>query len=433
MSLVYGLAAFAAAIFLIVLVHELGHLLAAKWARMPASVFSVGFGPRLWSFQWGETEYRLSAIPLGGYVRIDPMEQTVQGPHGPISLFDTYPLYQRAIVISAGVVMNLALALGLYLAMPLIWGAQAQEPLRLASVAADLLPAGAEGWMALPTDALVASVNGESVTTVQDLYLALAGSRPGTARLGLTDGRSFDLPIPAGDEAKLAMVKALVPATAPVVGTVVEGTPADRAGFAAWDRIVSADGRPIHSWESWRTLVRASPERALEVVVLRAGEEHRLSLTPVRLPDGFGAAGLGAGVARTSVDLAGASRVAGRRFAGTLDLIGDSWRILVTGRLSPRQVSGPVTVVETTVRVFRTGWEPFLAFVAFLSINIAVVNFLPIPALDGGYFAFLGLEAVRRRPLPHRVQAYLGRVGMIWLCLIMAGTLVNDLLRLSGR
>src|SRR5688572_2319234 len=104
MSFVYGLAAFAAAILLIVLVHELGHLVAAKWARMPASVFSIGFGPRICGFKWGETEYRLSAIPLGGYVRIDPMEQTVTGPHGPMSRFDTYPLHQRALVISAGVI-----------------------------------------------------------------------------------------------------------------------------------------------------------------------------------------------------------------------------------------------------------------------------------------------------------------------------------------
>ncbi len=88
-----------------------------------------------------------------------------------------------------------------------------------------------------------------------------------------------------------------------------------------------------------------------------------------------------------------------------------------------------MTVVETTVKVFRSGWEPFLAF---LSMNIAIVNFLPIPALDGGYFALLGLEAIRRRPLSHRVQSYLGRVGMIWLCLVMAGALMNDLLRLAG-
>jgi regulator of sigma E protease len=193
------------------------------------------------------------------------------------------------------------------------------------------------------------------------------------------------------------------------------------------------DGRPVHSWETWRTIVRAHPGDPLAVTVLRAGAPQRLDLVPARMPDGSGAAGLGAGVERTPVALAQAGRSAGKSFAGTLDLIRDSWRILLTGRLSARQVSGPVTVVETTVRVFRSGWEPFLAFVAFLSMNIAIVNFLPIPALDGGYFAFLGLEAVRRRPVPHRVQAYLGRVGMIWLCLVMAGTLVNDVLRLTGR
>src|SRR4029079_13317326 len=104
-----------------------------------------------------------------------------------------------------------------------------------------------------------------------------------------------------------------------------------------------------------------------------------------------GAVGLGRGIERTQVGLAGAGAAAGRHFAGTVDLVKESWRILFTGRLSARQVSGPVTVVETTVRDFRTGWEPFLAFVAFLSINIATVNFLPIPALDGGYFALLGI------------------------------------------
>lgn len=433
MALVSGLAAFAAAIFLIVLVHELGHLLAAKWAGMPASVFSIGFGRRIWGFRWGETEYRVSAVPLGGYVRIDPMEETVAGPHGPMSRFDTYPLHQRAVVIGAGVFMNLMLALGLYVAIPLLWGAEKEEPLRVASVDARSLPTGTESWTQLPADAAVSRVNGTAVHTMQDLYLAVAGSRPGTARIALADGRAFALPIPEGDDAKLALAKSLVPAYAPVVGTVVPGTPADRAGFQPWDRIVTVDGAEVASWQSWRAIVQDHPERLLRVVVRRAEGLDTLVLSPVRTPAGEGAAGLGRGVERTSVGLAGAGAFAGRRFAGTADLIQESWRILLTGRLSARQISGPVTVVETTVRVFRTGWEPFLAFVAFLSINIAAVNFLPIPALDGGYFALLGLEAVRRRPLPHRVQAYLGRVGMLWLCMIMAGTLINDLLRLAGR
>jgi regulator of sigma E protease len=295
------------------------------------------------------------------------------------------------------------------------------------------LPTGAEAWASLPPDAPVVSVNGAEVQTVQDLFLAVAGSRPGVARVQLADGRELALPVPEGDQAKLAVVQSLVPAQPPVVGTVVGGTPADRAGFLPWDRIVAVDRRPVHSWQSWRAVVEASPGRSLEVRVLRGGAERTLTLVPIRARNGAGAVGLGRGIERTPVGLAGAGDAAARRFTGTLDLIRESWAILVTGRLSARQVSGPVTVVETSVRVFRNGWEPFLAFVAFLSVNVAVVNFLPIPALDGGYFAFLALEALRRRPLPHRTQAYLGRVGMIWLCLIVAGTLVNDLLRLSGH
>src|SRR5690606_23194067 len=145
-----------------------------------------------------------------------------------------------------------------------------------------------------------------------------------------------------------------------------------------------------------------------------------------------GAAGLGRGVLRERVG-AGASMLhAAGSFGRTVEIVQESWAILFRGRISVRQVSGPITVVETTVRVFRSGWEPFLGFVAFLSVNIAIVNLLPIPALDGGYLGMLGLEAVRRRPLTAPVQAYLARVGLIWLCLVMAGSVVNDMLRLSG-
>src|SRR5688500_2401762 len=189
-----GLAAFFAAIFVIILVHELGHLLAAKWTRMPASVFSVGFGPRLWGFQWGETEYRLSAVPLGGYVRIDPIEETVDGPHGPTSRIHTYPLRHRALVISAGVLMSLLLALVIYLGMALAWGAETQEPLRVASVDAARLPIGAEPWSGLPADAPVVGVDGARVESIQDLFLAVAGSRPPVTEVLLADGTALELP-----------------------------------------------------------------------------------------------------------------------------------------------------------------------------------------------------------------------------------------------
>jgi len=433
-----GILAFLAALFVIVLVHEAGHLLAAKWARMSVSVFSVGFGRRLWGFDWRGTEYRLSMIPLGGYVRIDAMEETIEGRHGVTTRFETYPWGHRVLVISAGVVMNLLLALGIYLVMPMLFGTTPRPQARVAEVVEDRSTAAIAGWGdALPRDVRVVSFGGRPVRDMQDLLLVVVGAAPGAHTALLEDGRRIDLPVPGDDKGKMALLAALRPSHDPIVGTVVPGTPAEAAGFQPRDRIVAAAGEPVPSWESWQRLVSASPEATLPVTVLRGGRSLDLTLVPLTqwndagLP--FGAAGLGRGVIREPLGARDAFHHAFGSFGRTVEIVQESWAILLRGRISVRQISGPITIVETTVRVFRSGWEPFLGFVAFLSVNIAIVNLLPIPALDGGYLALLGIEAVRRRPLTARVQGYLGRVGIIWLCLVMAGSVVNDLLRFSGQ
>jgi regulator of sigma E protease len=431
-----GVFAFFAALFVIVLVHELGHLLAAKWAGMPASVFSVGFGRRLWGFTWRGTEYRLSMIPLGGYVRIDSMEQTVDGVHGPTTRFDTYPWHKRAVVICAGVTMNLLLALVIYLALPSVWGVAPLAEARVAEVRPDRPSEVVDAWRELPNDVRVVSFAGRPVRDMQDLLLGVVGAAPGMQAAVLENGSTVTLPVPAEENAKMALVAALRPSHDAVVGTVVPGTPADAAGFRPLDHIVAAGGKPIQSWEAWQRLVAASPDAPIQVTVLRGGQPVGMTLVPRAQtgPDGVevGAAGLGRGVLRERVGARDSFEHAVGSFGRTVEIVKESWMILLRGRISVRQVSGPITVVETTVRVFRNGMEPFLAFVAFLSVNIAFVNLLPIPALDGGYLTLLGLEVVRRRPLTAPVQAYLGRVGLIWLCLVMVGTVVNDLLRLAA-
>jgi regulator of sigma E protease len=432
-----GVFAFFAALFVIVLVHELGHLLAAKWAGMPASVFSVGFGRRLWGFTWRGTEYRLSMIPLGGYVRIDAMEQTVDGAHGPTTRFDTYPWHKRAVVISAGVAMNFLLALAIYLAMPSVWGVAPRAEARVSEVRSERPSEVIDAWGRLPKDARVVSFAGRPVRDMQDLLLGVVGAPAGVHAAVLEDGSRMHLPVPADEDTKMALIAALRPSHDAVVGTVVPGTPADAAGFRPLDRIVSAAGAPIASWEAWQRLVVSSPATPFHVTVVRGGETVDLKLVPVAQmgPDGrrVGAAGLGRGVVRERVGARESFQHAVGSFGRTVEIVKESWMILLRGRISVRQVSGPITVVETTVRVFKNGFEPFLAFVAFLSVNIAVVNLLPIPALDGGYLTLLGIEIVRRRPLTAPVQAYLGRVGLIWLCLVMAGTVVNDLMRLAAH
>lgn len=430
-----GALALAAALFVIVLLHELGHFVAARWSGMSASVFSVGFGKRLWGFRWRGTDFRISAIPLGGYVRVDSMEETVRGPRGPLTRFDTYPWGRRAGVIVAGVLMNLVLALGIYLAIPLIWGAPEAEEARIAYVDAERLPEGAGGWDALPRDARVNRLGGREIESVRELSLAVAGSRPGPVVAELEGGRTLTLTIPEGDEAKLGLIGALVPGSEPLVGDVLAGSPGERAGLRPGDRIVAVDGVPIRSWQSWIGVVRERPGRPVPTTLLRDGVRIETEVVPAAVErDGVtvGAAGLGRGASRSRVGLVEAGAQAVSTFGRTLATVEESWAILLKGRLSARQVAGPVTIVSESVRIYRSGWETFLGFVAFLSINLALVNFLPIPGLDGGYFAMLGMEAVRREPVPAPVQGYLARAGMIWLVLLMGASVVNDLLRLVG-
>jgi regulator of sigma E protease len=320
--------------------------------------------------------------------------------------------------------------------MPSLWGVTPRLEARVSEVRSEKPSDFIEAWTNLPADARVVSFAGRPVRDMQDLLLGVVGAAPGLQDAVLEDGSTFELPIPPDEETKMALVAALRPSHAAVVGTVVPGTPAEAAGFRPRDVIVTAAGVPVLSWESWQRRVAASPGESIPVTVLRGGETVEMTLVPrvQRGPDGeqVGAAGLGRGVLREHVGAGRSFQHAVGSFGRTVEIVKESWMILLRGRISVRQVSGPITVVETTVRVFRNGWEPFLAFVAFLSVNIAVVNLLPIPALDGGYLTLLGIEVLRRRPLTAPVQAYLGRVGLIWLCLVMAGTVVNDLLRLAA-
>ena len=387
---------------LVIFVHELGHFLAAKWAGVYAPRFSLGWGKPLWSFRRGETEYAISMLPIGGYVRMaskeDETASALEGggelksvsvkegasdgtpdgeaavavperskhwdehsmiPHGPLPIpsdrwFESKPLYARLVILLAGVTMNVVLAL--------------------------VVSTGIFAWY----------------------------------------GRGY---LPA------------------VVDSVVAERPAALAGMQSGDSIVAIDGAPIARWDEVLEKVSDAPGRAIDVSVVRGGATVVLRMTPepTVVPSGttgepqtVGRIGVGpaGNVQREDVGL-GASVVAGWNATWTmggsvLSVLGGLFR----GSVSVSQLGGPVEIVRASVIAAQSGLENMWALVAFLSINLAILNLLPIALLDGGQIVLQLVEGVIRRQLPMMVREWYARIGLAAILALFVTVTFNDLKRL---
>jgi regulator of sigma E protease len=433
----------------LVFVHELGHFITAKLADIRVPRFSIGLGPRAWGFHVGETEYVLSWVPLGGYVRMAGMEEleSVEGGADPEARppgsepdprdFDAKPVGTRAIVISAGVIMNMLFAFLLYSAIAAIWGVGLEPEARLGRVAADALPRGAVAIAEVPLGSRILTVGDRDVSTWTDVQNALALSPAGPVTLRFAGGEAVALELSADDEERSDLIRVLNPAIDPVVGLVVEGGPADRAGIAAGDRVVEVDGEPTLLWQDMVDAVSSRPGQRIPIVVDRGGERRELRLTPeptIRVVEGdsttVGMIGIGLPQPRPGplAALAHGARETRRWTAFTLDVL----RGLATGRVSARSVGGPILIGQLSGQVARLGVQQMLAFMALLSINLAIFNLLPIPILDGGQLVFLAVEGIRGRALSIEQRIRFSQVGMVVLMALIALVMANDILRLLG-
>jgi regulator of sigma E protease len=441
------LVAFLVVIGVLIFVHELGHLLAAKAVDIEVPRFSIGFGPRVAGFRRGETEYVISALPLGGYVRMAGMEDTsaleggAEAEHTPSPRdFDAKPLWARAVVISAGVIMNFLFAVVVLAGVAFFYG----EPLNPTTqvVVAGELEEQAVQLEAIPFGAEVIAVGGEPVETWNDIVDALRSAPAGPTTLSFREAPDITLTLPADDLARLSLLQPLQPLTEPIIGEVNPGSPAARAGLMPGDRIVAADGAPILTWNEFVEVVRARPGQSLEMVVQRDGRE--LTLTAVAATERE----LNVDMERVEIGRLGVApehRITYRKMslgpamayggvttwetsAMIVGLVGD----LLTGRASPRNLGGPLAIGQLSGQAARYGIETFFQWMALLSINLAVLNLLPIPILDGGQLLFIGVEAVRGRPLSIEQRLRLSHVGLIIVVGIMVWAITNDFLRFFG-
>ncbi|MGB8434583.1 MAG: RIP metalloprotease RseP [Burkholderiales bacterium] len=451
MSILYTLAAFIVALGLLIVVHEFGHYLVARLCGVKVTRFSVGFGRPIWVRRLGrdQTEWVVAAVPLGGYVK---MVDEREGPVAPSDLpraFNRQGVWRRIAIVCAGPVANFLLAIALYWVLFLA-GIQEAKPLLGAPDPGT--PAAAAG---VKRGDLVRSVNGQSTTSWGDVrwrLLDLALERRDARLEVLEDGRTLrlrtlDLASPEGPDLEsdflvklgLRLDRPLVP---PVIDTLTAGGPAEKAGLHPGDRILSIDGEPIDSWSALVRKVRANPGQTLNVRIERDAGERQVTLVPESVTRGDSAYGrIGAG-SRIDPDLMRDYLVEvryppvealGRATAKTWEMSVFSLRMLwrmVTGSVSWRNLSGPVTIADYAGQSAQLGLAPYLAFLALISISLGVLNLLPIPMLDGGHLMYYSVEILKGSPVSDRVMELGQRIGLTLLLCLMAFAFYNDINRL---
>jgi len=449
-----SLLAFVVAIGLLVAIHEYGHYIVARVLGVKVLRYSIGFGRVLWSRRSGpdQTEYCLSAIPLGGYVKLlDERDCAVTfAERG--RAFNRQPAPARIAILVAGPAFNLLFAILAY-AIMFVSGVPGMKPV-VGTVDAGSLAASA----GLREGDTIVAVGDRRVFTWEGATIAMLDGMlaDGAIRLSVDDGTGRERPVAlrtAGRESELTEPGQLFarlglepwsPQPEPVLGELTPGGAAEAAGFEPGDRILLADGKPIETWAEWVGIVRGRPGERLDVTVRRGEGEVKLVVAVAAEKTAEGTIGrIGAAVSLPE-DLLAAMRAEERYGPGealvrataktwemsalTLRMI---WRMVV-GDVSPKNISGPINIAQYAGVSATIGASAFLSFLAIVSISLGVLNLLPVPMLDGGQIVYTVAESLKGGPLSERAQLIGQQIGIGFLLVLMSFAFYNDLSRLLG-
>jgi len=418
--------AFAFALGIIIIVHEAGHLLVAKAFGVRVLTFSIGFGKRLLGFERGGTDYRVSAIPLGGYVRLsgeNPEESS-----GDPGEFLGKPRWQRVLVYVAGPAMNVVLSIALFAGLFMVGIEQPNLPAMPPEIGA--VEQGSSAAQAgLAKGDLIVRANSERIANWHDLDMALVTSPAKPVVLQVRrDGRTFVATVTpkrvphydVGDRAGLE------PVLRPQISHVEPGKPAALAGLRPGDEIRAVDGRPITDPRDFVSEIEKRPGIAMAVAIVRDGRPMLVRVVPARA----GKVGrIGAYIGIYQRYPPGQALIESLRY--NVSIVSDTF--LGLGKIFRREMSakaalsGPIEIAAASGAAVRAGFKNLLVLMGFVSVSIAILNLMPIPILDGGQIFILLIEEVIRRDLPLRVKEVISQVGLVLILMLMVMVVYFDL------
>jgi regulator of sigma E protease len=418
---------------IMVLVHEWGHFIVAKLFGVRVETFSIGFGPRIWGWKRGDTDYRISALPLGGYVKMagdNPLEDRKGEPDE----FLSKPRWQRVLIALAGPAMNITLSVvlvaGIYMT-----GSKQPAFLDRPMVLAGVLQDSAAEKAGLAAGDRIVKVNGASNPTWDRGQMELMSTLPGHSISLVADRNGQELSFSVPASASMEDVFGY-PTDHLLVGAVSPGTPAERSGLKAGDEILKVNGVPLNNGAEFPPMLDRSKAQPLDLEIQRGDRTLHVEVRPQQVSAGNGASRWQIGVLRTG-DLVDRRLSFGPAIIESAGMNAFMARQIVyvvvelfRGNISLKQLEGPVGIARMSGRAAREGISELLSLMAMIGVNLAVLNLLPIPPLDGGHILLLFIEGTMRRDLSVRVKERFVTVSIVFLLLVFAIVMYNDVLKL---
>jgi len=432
--MIVSILAFFFVLGVLIVIHEAGHFLMARLVGAPVEVFSVGFGKRLWGFERGGTDFRLSLIPFGGYVRIVGLgpDETDLTSGGTESEPELMARWKRGLILFGGPVTNVIAAV-VFVAGAFLIGVEIPTYRSEQPVVGWVEPESPGTSAGVEVGDRVLSVDGQTMETWQDLEGSILSAGGREVHLEIQrEGMTVNIALTPEKITRYGFgYSGILPPLAAEVVRLMPGAPAQTAGIEPGDVILSIDGQPVEQFYDLIRLISPHPEEALELVVDRGGTRQTMTVTP-RNQGGEGKIGI-AMVFPSELQQMGPVAAVGAAVTECRRMTRETFRVLgrlFTRKASLRQVSGPIDIARISGEAAKAGIHSLIWLMGVISLQLGIFNLLPIPVLDGGHLTILAFESAMRRDLSLKVKERILEVGFVALILLMVVVLFNDIVKI---